>query len=449
MQRLAIAAILLLLLIGGFSPVPSIAQNLNQAQDFCPDLSGFYPDADTDWRALSQRLTPLFEDCLESSEFFALYGAAQLNSGNVAEASESLERALLLEPENGAAQIEYAQALYLQGQLFSALELNASLLDREDLPADIQAVVQNRQRTWRALTSERSAQLDVLAGYDSNLNGAPDPSQITLTLSGLPIQLDLNEEFRPQSGPYGNFRLAGAYRRLTPEHQHSWQADVRGRVSEDTQSDLLQLGGRYSFLRPSRSHSWQLDAGVNHLQFGGSSLYTASDVRARYQPVSEGRCSTYYGLAVQQQLFPGQNHLNALESRASGGMNCPLSNRFGDQLLSAEIGLLANTAIESGRPGGDRDGWQLNLNWQISLPIGEFRSQLSHTQLRDSAGYTPLLQDNAKRWLRRSYVLLQYRRALRDDLTLMANYFYQDQHSNLDLFQSIDSTFEIGLSLTF
>lgn len=449
MQQIRISAICLLLLISGLSLAPAPVQAQVQAQDFCPDLSSFYPDGDTNWRALSQRLAPLLEDCLESSEFFALYGAAQLNSGNVAEASESLERALLLQPDNGAAQLDYAQALYLQGQLFSALELNAALLDREDLPADIQEVVLARQQAWRALTSERSAQLDLLAGYDSNLNGAPDPSQITLTLSGLPIQLDLNEEFRPQSGPYGNFRLAGGYRRLTPEHQHSWQADVRGRVSEDTQSDLLQLGGRYSFLRPGRSRSWQIDAGVNHLQFGGSSLYTATDVRARYQHVSERRCQPFYGLAVQQQLFPGQSRLNALESKASGGVNCPMSSRLGNQLLSAELGLLANTAIESGRPGGDRDGWQLNLNWQISLPIGEFRSQLSHTQLKDSAGYTPLLKDNAKRWLQRSFVLLQYRRALKEDLTLIANYFYQDQHSNLDLFQSIDSTFEIGLSLAF
>ena len=52
------------------------------------------------------------------------YGAAQLNNGKVAEAAESLERALLLEPDNGAAQVDYAQVLYLQGDLFSALAMN-------------------------------------------------------------------------------------------------------------------------------------------------------------------------------------------------------------------------------------------------------------------------------------------------------------------------------------
>ena len=444
MQQLRILLRPLVLAISfGFLLAPSFASAA------CPDLRSYYPDAEVDWLDLSQQLAPFLEDCLKSSEYFALYGAAQLNSGNINGASESLERALLLQPDNGAALIDYAQVLYLQGQLFSALEINEILLERESLPPDLQDVIETRQRSWQALRSERSVQLDVLAGYDNNLNGAPNPSQVTLTLSGVPILLDLNDEFRPQSGPYGSFRLGGHYHRLTPEHQHNWQADLRGRVSEDTESDLLQFSGRYSFIKPSRKHSWQLDAGVDHLQFGGSSLYTATDLRARYQPASEYRCKPYYGMAVQQQLFPGQRQLNAIESKASAGMNCPIANSRGNQLLSTEFSLLANTAIESGRLGGDRDGWQMSLDWQLSLPIGEFRSQLSYTQLRDSDGYTPLLANDAKRWLQRSYVLLQYRRALREDLSLMLNFYHQDQHSNLDLFKSVDTSVDMGLSLSF
>lgn len=440
MQRLRLLLTTFLLSLG-FTVVPAAASAA------CPDLSNYYPDASVNWPVLSGQLGPMLEECLESSEFFALYGAAQLNSGNIAEASESLERALLLEPSNGAAQIDYAQALYLQGQLFSALELNEALLERTDLPADLLAVIQARQQNWQSLTTERSAQLDVLAGYDSNLNGAPDPSQITLTLSGEPILLALNEEFRPQSGPYLNFRLGGRYRKLAPRYQHNWLTEVRGRVSEDTGSDLLQFSGRYSFIKPSRAQSWQVDAGVNHLQFGGSSLYTATDVRARYQRASDRRCKPYYGLAVQQQLFQSQNQLNALESKASAGLSCPLASSWGNQQLSFEASFLANTAMESGRLGGDRDGWQLSMDWQVSLPIGEIHSQISHTQLRDSDGYTPLLAGGAARWLERSYALLQYRRVLREDLTLLVNLFYQDQDSNIELFESVDSTFEIGISL--
>ncbi|PCI77065.1 MAG: hypothetical protein COB20_09025 [SAR86 cluster bacterium] len=424
-----------------------LATSASNASAECPDLTPYYPGADVNWPLLSQQLEPLSSECLESSEFYALLGAAKLNSGNIADAFESLERALLLEPGNGAAQMDYAQALYLQGQLFSALEINDALLGREDLPSNLQAIVLQRQRSWRALTTERSAQLDILAGFDNNLNGAPDPSQLTLTLSGEPIVLLLNEEFRPKSGPYMNFRLGGRYRQLGPNYQHNWLTEVRGRLSEDSESDLLQFDSRYAFIRPGRKQSWQVSTGISHLQFGGSSLYTGADVSARYQRASSLSCKPYYQMATQYQSFHNQRQLNALESKAGVGLNCPRSSSWGNHQFSTELSLLSNTAIESERAGGDRDGWQASLDWQIDLPLGEFRSQLGYSRLNDTDGYSPLLANGAERWLRRSYLLLQYRRPLFEGTTLLVNMFHQDQRSNLELFQTVDSTIEIGISL--
>lgn len=438
--------LLLFILVSNATLVaPAAAQSTATS---CPDLSAFYPDDQVNWPILNQQLQRLFAICLDSTEFFALYGAAQLNSGNIAEASESLERALLLDPNNGAAQIDYAQALYLQGQLFSALDLNQSLLERTDLPANLQQVIQNRQRSWQALTTERSGELAVLAGYDNNLNGAPDSGQITLTLAGEPILLELNDEFRSKSGPYLNFRLGGRYRQQSALHQNNWQAEVRGRVSEDTESDLLQFAGRYSFVKPSRKQNWQVDAGVSHLQFGGSSLYTASDLGALYQRASTSACKPYYGLTVQHQLFNAQQQLDAIESKASVGLNCPLAGISSSHQIGTEVSMLRNNALDSSRPGGNRDGWQVNFNWQVALPIGLLRSQLSHTQLNDTKGYSPLLEGGADRWLSRSYLLLQYRRPILENLTFMVNLYHQNQRSNLELFRSVDSSVELGLSLS-
>ncbi len=413
----------------------------------CPDLTLYYQGNDTDWPALEQNLLVLMPECLENAEYFALLGAAQVNSGNVAESLETLERALLLEPNNGGAQIDYAQALYLQGQLFAALELNSQLLLREDLPANVKPLLESRRQSWQALTRQSFIQLDVLAGYDNNLNSAPDPSQITLTLSGEPVELVLDSEFRPVSGPYLNFRLAGRYRQLTPEHQHNWLMEARGRVSEDTQSDLLQLATRYAFVRPNRRHSFQVNAGMSHLLFGGSPLYTATDTSLFYLPESRRACKPYYGFALQYQLFHDNSHLNGLESKASTGVNCPFNSSWGPQQLSFELSLIDNVALKSGRPGGSRDGWQFNINWQFPFASGEILSQLSHTRLDDRDGYSPLLANGADRWLDRSYFLLQYRRPLSDRAALMINFFRQHHRSNIELFRSTDTTIEIGVSL--
>lgn len=418
----------------------------------CPDLRPFYTvgqDTPAGAAQLEARLAPIMSECLESSEYFALYGAAQMDVGKLAEALETLERALLLDPANGAAQIDYAQALYLRGQLFSALDLNDQLLQRSDLTPDLQSMLAERRKAWRRQTREHGFQADLLTGYDNNLNGAPDPGQITLTLSGEPVLLTLNPEYRPVSGPFLNMRLAGRYRQLASDHQHNALVEMRGRVSEDNESDLLQLESRYAFLRPRRHHTWQINAGMSHLLFGGSPLYTASEAGAHYEVATDTACTPHYDLVVQHQLYHNQSTLNALESKGGVGLECGLSMGERQAQIGAEFSALHNRAINDGRPGGNRHGWQLRLDWQFPVLRGVFSSQLNHTELLDQSGYSPLLANDADRQLSRSYLLLQYSQPLRTDMALMVNLYHQRQRSNIELFRSVDTTLEVGISLAF
>ena len=418
----------------------------------CPDLSTYYPGSDPDWAELQQQLAALMPVCLEDSEYFALYGAAQLNNSRLAGALEALERALLLNPDSGAARIDYAQALFEEGQLFTALEMNAQVLQREDLPIGMQAILQTRQTNWQARTRQTSFQADVLAGYDDNLNGAPDPDHITLTLSGDPILLPLSPDFQAVSGPYISGRLAARHRQATAELQHNWFADLRTRVSEHTASDILQFSSRYNLLRPGRNQAWQGGVGISHINYGGGSLFTGTDASARYQLSSRFRCKPFYSLAVQHQLFHQESQLNALESKAGAGLSCPMLGTQGSQVVGIELGLLRNNGLRSGRVGGDREGWQFNLDWQRGLFRGIFRAQLNYTQLNDRQGYSPLLSNGAERWLERGFALLQYREPLPlfgVNSSLLVNVYHQRQKSNIELFKTTDTTAEIGISWGF
>ncbi|MBT8146034.1 MAG: hypothetical protein KJN90_04230, partial [Gammaproteobacteria bacterium] len=220
-----------------------------------------------------------------------------------------------------------------------------------------------------------------------------------------------------------------------------------GRVSEDSQSDLLQLDTRYAYVRPGRRQSWQLDAGMSHLFFGGSPLYTATETGVRYLPFSSRRCKPYYGLVLQHQLFHDNSRLNAIEGKASAGLNCGLEASLGTQQITAELALLENAAIKDNRPGGDRGGWQASMAWRVPLGAGDFLSQLSHTRLDDRDSFNPLLAGGDDRWQARTYLLLQYRRQLTTDVTLLLNFFHQYQRSNIELFDNTDTTFEIGFSV--
>lgn len=442
--------LLLLLLCVSLGALSAPRFAMAQAQT-CPDLSTFYTDAEPDWPRMRSALAEIFSRCLRSSEFFALYGAAQLYSGQLPEAIESLERSLLLDPDNGAALVDYGEALYRDGELFTAIEINDLLLEREDIPPTLVGQIESRQSRWQSLTRQTSWQLDILGGYDDNLNGASDQDSITLTLSGEPVILSLSEEFRVVSGPLLNARIQGTHHRLSVDSQETFSGEVRTRVSEDSNSNLAQVSGRYSISREIRPGSWQLSTGINHLYFSSTPLFTALDAELRFRQPRSGTCQPHYGLALQHQTWHNQSRLNGIEAKLGLGSTCTLPQRP-NQRLNVELNLLHNSELKPDRLGGSRDGWQVSVDWQVALSRGVMLAQLSHTRIEDQRGYSPLLANNAQRQIGRSAFLLQYREnlpALGRRAQFIINLFHQNQNSTLNLFQTDDSTAEIGLSWRF
>jgi hypothetical protein len=424
----------------------------------CPALSEFYQrsasfneieESASAWAALAAELAVLMQSCLRSSEYFALLGAAQLNSGENARAVESLERSLLLNPEGRAARVDYAGALYSVGQLFPALEISEGLLLEEEVPPGLLLELKNRNRLWRSETRQNTLYFDVGGGYDNNLNGAPDVNEINLTLSGEEIALSLDQAFQSTSGGYSNLRVANQLRMLAPDHQRDWSNEIRGRVSEDRRSDLLRFDSRYSFLKESRSRNWRVDAGLTHLLFGGSSLFSAAQLSGRYQFREFSACKPAVELAGQRQYFRKQLVLNGIEGKLAGRIQCDLISPDGrSSRISAEVGALRNYSLRPARPGGDREGWQASLQWQS----GAVLVQASQTHLDDRIGYSPILIGGAKRWIDRSQVVLQYRRPFRLSkvtASWFVNFFHQNQESNIDLFAARDTSVEFGIGFAF
>jgi tetratricopeptide (TPR) repeat protein len=436
------------------------AQALPTEALICPDLASYYSemnftDAASDeparWAALTTTLAELQSRCLRSSEYYALLGAAQLNSGQLDVASESLERALLLDPKNGSAQIDYAEALFAAGQLFPALQLNETILGREDLPAELRETLTQREADWRKNTKQHILQLDLQAGYDNNLNSAPGADQITLTLSGEPVLLSLNTDLQPQEGAFTNARLSSTQLTLTANGQHSWTNQVRGRLSQDTRSDLLQFDSRYALIKPTRRRTLQWEAGASSLFFGGSALYTSAQTRLSYQPNTNKRCAPVYEIASQYQRFHSQNTLDAWESKATLGASCVAGENTNNPLrIGFDGGYISNRALDSTRPGDDRDGWQVNVRAQRALFGGELSAQASYTRLEDAGSYSPILVNGAARWQERNQFLIQHRTPMRlgtRSALFLVNFYHQDQSSNIELFELSDTAVELGFSI--
>jgi tetratricopeptide (TPR) repeat protein len=416
------------------------------AQEACPNLQPYYPAGDDEWPRVMEQLIVLQPQCLENAEYYLLLGTAELNSGYVEASVEALERALLLEPENSNAAVVYAQALYVDGQLFPALQLNEQILQRADLPAELVTALRQRQELWREQTHRHSFTADVAVGYDDNLNGAPARSDFTLTLSGEILQLTLDEQFRPVKGPYANVRLGGYYQQLGAYRSHELMYGIRNRQSDPSEAELLQADLRYGLAIPLRHYRWDFAASTTNLMYGGNPLFTATDARVRLHRLNE-RCQPSVEVAAQYQLYHQQAANAGFEFGATGGVECQLDLR--DIRFGIEAGPVHNNAVRSARPGSDRLGWVIRASWQQAFAGGSLRAQFNLTNLRDKSGYSPLLEDGARREIYGRQLRVQYLRPLQQNLTLQFNLSHQRQGSNLAPFENRGTAADVGVTLDF
>ena len=417
----------------------------------CPDFTSYYERIETESELVLTELGEIFEYCLSSSEFFALFGGIQLKTDRLQQALESLERALLLNPDNGGALVDYAEALLLDGQLFAAIEINEMLLAREDIPGTLRVSIEDRQQAWVDLTNQTRLQLELFGGFDTNLNGAPEQENLALTLSGEPILLALSDDYRAVEGGYLSTRMSGSHRILTPDLQHEIFGQIRSRNSNDSNSDSINVSGRYIQESNSGTQNRRWGVGVSHLSFQSDSIFTGTDVLLRAQLGQLGACASYTGAVIQHQVWHSQRRLDGVEAKATFGASCNLaSNR--PQQFSMETSVLYNYALNGDRLGGNRDGWQINLAWQTRAFRGIVRAQANHTSLDDEQGFNPLLNNNAARRVNRSSVLIQYREQapwLIKGAEILFNAYHQAQKSNIELFEIDESLFEIGLIWAF
>ena len=180
------------------------------AMSTCPDLSNLYQILESDPQLVQETLSESLENCYENSEYLRFRGPSSLVSATSSRRLR-LERALLLDPENGSAAVDYAEILFRQGQVLAALEMNSQLLVREDLPEGLTELMKERQRIWQSYRSDTNIGFGLYYGHDNNLNSAPLGEQLTLTLSGQPVSLDVSPEFRATPGSYASL-LAGVTR---------------------------------------------------------------------------------------------------------------------------------------------------------------------------------------------------------------------------------------------
>ena len=423
--------------------ISSISLSAAETSTACsiPQMVPITPTSN-EWKDLRLKLGPLLKNCLNNSDYFALYGASLLNTGSTSSALEMLERALLIDPMNGSAQIDYAQALFQSRQLISALQVNQAILNREDLPKDLYNFLKARQESWDQYRFQERYQLTFIQGYSSNLNNATLTREHLVTLNNNTAILSLDDEDLAQSGGYSNLGFSARFYEMNDQSTDVIKFDLKSRFSSLSEFDTDELNLGFERETESRSHrdTWEISA--EHVQLGDRALYSSlSGDYERYW--TRHTIMPYLRSEMRYADFSTSSRLDETSIGVISGLSIgPIDNRVG-----LEFEVSKNYSLND-RYGGDRTTVEGQIYWDAAFFGGRLVSRIGYSDTHDQEGY-PLLESGTKRDVYSKNASIQYFYPINNELIVHTGYSYKNQQSNLSIFNIETENIDLGVTFRF
>lgn len=411
----------------------------------CPGDAGEPLPPRDELPALEKKLASLAPECGGSAGYLAYRGAVLNALGRSTEAAALLEAALLLDPERAGAQIDYAEALAALGDTTAAAALLRDLLARPDVPPLLRPQLERRLnatealqrfdalaglRTWMGTGWRGEASLTLRAGYDSNLNSAPSRDALTLTLPGGDAVLLLADRFRARGAGAGLAEASGQLvRPLEGGAALQFYGEARARASPSASDTNYQQGQAVAaWSQPLEGGDALVSIGTTQLRYGGDELYRAARLAASRDWRYDG-CRPRLGVEGEWRRYPVAPELDGRFLGVSTGLACILG--FNRATLAVRTG---EDAAQANRPGGDQRQTDVRLAWVGSFASGSLVADLLYTHQQDASGFSPLLENNARRRLNRASLHLEYAHPVAPGWAVLASFDTTIQRSNLDLF---------------
>ncbi|WP_374360755.1 tetratricopeptide repeat protein [Pseudoduganella danionis] len=326
----------------------------------------------------------------------ALYREAlqSIAEGRKSDASEALARVIDMEPLHAGAWLELALIQCSLGHAAEAERLFRAIEQRFAPPPGILELINNtRAQGCSNWQPHSTSALTLGRGIDQNVNQGASTGSYLIGLPGSQIELPLSTDFLPKHDQYS--ALSGEYLRdLTPNGTLGFvQAQVR-RNDNLRQYDSASL---FTGLEtPWQFGRWALrgTAMMGWISLGNQYYQRQTQLQARLGPPLP------WPLGVQFHLMAGLSkvdyltldHFNTHSGELRGQFN--YRNEHGSGSLSYGV---VDERAHALRPGGDRHGDQLHLNWrqQLSAELSaDFGFSRQHW--RSASAYAPGLIDQVR-----------------------------------------------------
>ena len=386
-------------------------------------------------------------------------------------ARQALERVVGLDPRFAGAWLDLALATYRSGDAAAAVEHLEYLRNQFPLtPALLnqvnqwQSLWQNPQNPQNLQTAQRSqpksswqGEIQLSAGYDNNANTGLSRLQIPLSLPTGSTLFDVDKAFLPRADSFSLLAatLGGPVWAFGPGNlspvlllRNKLYTHETGFNSLDLQPGLVyqQAAGPDSDTA-APSNYWQVNLLAQHYRLGGQTLFNGLRVAVlRNQPWHS--CQRILGTEIATRAQQSVPSLSGTLYSLNAGLSCPLPGD-GGKSFSANL----KTGFEQARadrPGGNNQSAELTLRYEQMLsPSQSLQASWQIATTADQSGYSPLLEDNAKRKLQRQTLSLGLRQSLSADWEARLNLEFFQQRANLPLFEQQGRMLMLGLAKRF
>lgn len=458
----------------------------------CPGIDSLPEDANLEQLSSLQDLhSVLAPNCDDDADFLWLRGTLARRLGAFEQASNWLERSLLINPQRSGALLEYALARQSLGDSASARQIYEQLL-RDHAPPEVVAVLIRNQLASLArdsvlqatLSSGKQQQAQVLSlssaahlgpwagfrgqwsmvrGFDSNLNSAPSAKEITFTTLEGPLVLPLDPQDRPRSAASWQLdgRVFGNWL-IDPKSQWGLSARTWARLDtpEGLQSQSLDLGLDYArhLSEPIRLQAANNEpisrrllayGGWQHIRFGGRPLLQLGRAGVAHElPILVGErvCRWQQGMEAELRHYPERDTLDGSTGFVGTRLLCD-GNRSPYEFF-LRVG--RDRALKAERAGGDQARADLGAAFGWETSFYRLRLQWFTAVSSDSKGYNLLIQNDKKRLVTRHGAGLEYvlKGSSRDLEWVVGGERYR-QISSLTLFDTQGWSMAVGLRKRF
>ena len=482
-----------------------------------PDSSLFQKMDGLAQDAWIERLRVLEPRCLKSAGFYAALGQWLLVTRHPRDAIEALERSLLIEPEQAGVQLDFALALAESGSVVIAKALTDQIMKRPDVPLALKEKINELRSSEFSQKKDKegsnleissaqskglsrikeldsgevwgvSGNVQMMLGYDNNLNSASFVNTVNLTLPNgiVPLALD------PSSLPRGGGILVASSQIIAQrpwgEHQLIMSGSWMGRDTPQDPSLSFHNEEFLASLKPKSDLGWHLKSVLNHFELGASNFYNGLSMTAWKQTEGFGfdreessrvtkeneelafrselkaglasgglanqndlRCFYKWGADVDRRTYAQDATQNGLYAGLLIGSSCKMNRSQFNLVLQNGV----DWASDKFRAGGNQNRQDLRFQWYKTYEKSRASVEIGQQWLRDSTTYSDLLGGIERKTQRNSFrISYQYQIAeklsmITGDLHWVSSIERQAYRSTIGLFNLRGDSVQTGLKWEF